>query len=261
MLRVIYIYIVFTLNPLSCLSEQLLGDVPDSADPMRLYERYDCDRVHAYIPKSEIPDRYPISVKGFVMPLHKVTVTSVYGVRWNKLHRGIDLLLDVGDTVYAAFDGYVRLNGYEKGGYGKFRVLRHENGLETVYGHLSESLLEEGAKIKAGQPIGLGGNSGRSTGPHLHFETLFMGLAIDPRRIIDFKKGSVHNMMFYYTKDKIRIPVKSGNNHVIRCHRVEKGETLVIIAQRYAVTVDELCRYNHLSPKAKLRTGQIIRYS
>ena len=193
MLRIV-ILLIFCLFVCSPISAQALADGSRSKPkpPSSLYDGYREDRVHAYIPVSDIPDRYPIHVSGFVMPLADVLVTSVYGMRCKKMHRGIDLALEVGDTIASAFEGYVRKTGYDYGGYGRFMVVRHLNGLETVYGHLQTCLLDEGTEVKSGQSIALGGNTGRSTGPHLHFEILFMGHAIDPRRIIDFAEKKVH---------------------------------------------------------------------
>lgn len=179
MLRIV-ILLIFCLFVCSPISAQALADGSRSKPkpPSSLYDGYREDRVHAYIPVSDIPDRYPIHVSGFVMPLADVLVTSVYGMRCKKMHRGIDLALEVGDTIASAFEGYVRKTGYDYGGYGRFMVVRHLNGLETVYGHLQTCLLDEGTEVKSGQSIALGGNTGRSTGPHLHFEILFMGQAI-----------------------------------------------------------------------------------
>ena len=263
MLRIV-ILLIFCLFVCSPISAQALADGSRSKPkpPSSLYDGYREDRVHAYIPVSDIPDRYPIHVSGFVMPLADVLVTSVYGMRCKKMHRGIDLALEVGDTIASAFEGYVRKTGYDYGGYGRFMVVRHLNGLETVYGHLQTCLLDEGTEVKSGQSIALGGNTGRSTGPHLHFEILFMGQAIDPRRIIDFAEKKVHQPTFYYTKNNRIVPNKRPDQKKeIQCHRVQKGDTLLSIAKKYAVTVDELCRYNHLERNSKLRKGQIIRYS
>ena len=117
-------------------------------------------------------------------------VTSPYGYRrrFRRMHKGIDLKVQTGDTVYAAFNGKVRLTKYERRGYGYYVVIRHENELETVYGHLSKFLVEPDQYVKAGDPIALGGNTGRSFGSHLHFETRFMGYAINPSAIFDFCK-------------------------------------------------------------------------
>ena len=106
------------------------------------------------------------------------------------------------DTVRAAFDGKVRLTRFERGGYGFYVIVRHENGLETVYGHLSRFLVQPDQFVKAGTPIALSGNTGRSTGPHLHFETRFMGVAINPEAIFDFENRVTHTDVFTFNKNK-----------------------------------------------------------
>jgi len=86
------------------------------------------------------------------------------------MHNGLDLKVNIGDTIVAAFDGKVRIVKYERRGYGKYVVIRHDNGLETVYGHLSKQLVEENQLVKAGEVIGLGGNTGRSTGSDINLQ-------------------------------------------------------------------------------------------
>ncbi len=150
-----------------------------------------------------IPASHDIDVSGFVFPLDgDRRVTSHYGYRprFRRVHRGIDLSLNVGDTVRAAFDGKIRLTKYERKGYGYYVVVRHNNGMETVYGHLSKFLVKPDQVVKAGDPIALGGNTGRSTGPHLHFETRYLGLAINPTAIVDFDNQVTHKDIFTFEK-------------------------------------------------------------
>ena len=148
----------------------------------------------------ELPEEYKINLTDFSMPLDNTSiVTSKFGYRakFKRNHNGVDLNLHVGDTVYAAFSGKVRVVNYNKGGYGNYIVIRHYNGLETIYGHLSKQLVCVDQYVKSGEPIGLGGNTGRSTGPHLHLETRFLGKAIDPLKIFDFKNQDI--LADYYT--------------------------------------------------------------
>ncbi len=140
-----------------------------------------------------------IDLRGFVMPTDSRKVTSNYGSRWHRQHEGMDIKVYVGDTIRAAFDGKVRIRDYNGGGYGYYLVLRHPNGLETLYGHLSKQLVEEGQIVRAGEPIGLGGNTGRSTGSHLHFETRICGTPINPAEIFDFEHQDVTGN-FYTTR-------------------------------------------------------------
>ncbi|MCF0204853.1 MAG: M23 family metallopeptidase, partial [Muribaculaceae bacterium] len=136
---------------------------------------------------------------------HNGIVTSNFGwrPRFGRMHRGIDLGLHMGDTIRAAFDGKVRLTKFERGGYGFYVIIRHDNGLETVYGHLSRFLVRPDQTVKAGTPIALGGSSGRSTGPHLHFETRFMGMAINPSTIFDFEEKEIVNDRFTFVKSSV----------------------------------------------------------
>lgn len=135
--------------------------------------------------KGQIPANLDIDVSSFAAPTTGM-ITSPFGWRRRRMHKGVDIKVYVGDTIRAAFDGKVRVRKYERRGYGYYLVLRHTNGLETVYGHLSRQLVNQDEEVKAGQPIALGGNTGRSTGSHLHFEMRFMGIALDPSDIIDF---------------------------------------------------------------------------
>lgn len=115
-------------------------------------------------------------------------ITSTYGYRmeFGRLHKGVDLSLNVGDTVRAAIPGVVAKVGYDAGGYGNYVVMVHNNGLETRYAHLSGALAVPGRKYDAGEAIALGGNTGNSTGPHLHFEVRYRGTAVDPMSVFDF---------------------------------------------------------------------------
>ena len=149
----------------------------------------------------EVPATAKIDVTGFYMPVPgKVTSNYGYRPRFRRMHRGIDLNLNTGDTVRAAFNGRVRIVSYEAKGYGKYVVIRHDNGLETVYAHFSKHLVERNQYVKAGEAIGLGGNTGRSFGSHLHFETRYMGVAINPAAIIDFSNSTVHSDVFTFNK-------------------------------------------------------------
>lgn len=161
---------------------------------------FNCQSVNAYA-GMEVPAQRDIDVTGFVAPV-RGALTSPYGwrARFGRMHRGVDLSLRVGDSVVSAFDGKVRLVKYDANGYGNYVVVRHDNGLETVYGHLSRALVKPGQRVRAGQLIAKGGNTGRSTGPHLHFETRFMGLPVNPEAIIDFTHHVTHKDVFTFDK-------------------------------------------------------------
>ena len=215
--------------------------------------------------KIDMPDSCRIDCSTFVLPLDTMTyVTSKYGPRRRRMHRGIDLKVQKGDTIRAAFSGKIRIRNYERRGYGYYLVVRHPNGLETVYGHLSKFLVERDEIVKAGQPIGLGGNTGRSTGSHLHFETRFLGQAIDPAEIIDFENSVPHQDVFVFRNVKIngrKSNIYTSSNNQMVYHRVKSGDTLGKIARMYGTTVNELCRLNGLKSTSTLRIGQSIRCS
>jgi murein DD-endopeptidase MepM/ murein hydrolase activator NlpD len=143
----------------------------------------------------DVPDEVVIRLinpdkgQNFCFPIKKVKSSS-YGWRWGRPHSGIDIALKVGDPIHAAFDGVVRLAKYN-GGYGNCVVIRHYNNLETLYGHLSKINVKVGQEVKAGDVIGLGGNTGRSTGPHLHFECRLMYACFDPEWIFDLETYSI----------------------------------------------------------------------
>ena len=179
-------------------------DEQDIEPELDIYtEGWDCGQVNAY-KGAVIPATQDIDVSNYCMP-HNGIVTSNFGwrPRFGRMHRGIDLGLHMGDTILAAFDGKVRLTKFERGGYGFYVIIRHDNGLETVYGHLSRFLVRPYQTVKAGTPIALGGSSGRSTGPHLHFETRFMGMAINPSTIFDFEEKEIVNDRFTFVKSSV----------------------------------------------------------
>ncbi len=168
--------------------------------------------VNPYGKSVKIPATKDIDVSEYVSPLDKVRVSSPYGWRpkFGRMHRGVDLSLSVGDTVRSAFSGKVRLVKYDPKGYGYYVVVRHDNGLETVYGHLSRQLVKPNQPVKAGEPIALGGNTGRSTGPHLHFETRYMGLTINPANIIDLEKKSIIKEVYTFNQSRVMAEENRG---------------------------------------------------
>ena len=215
--------------------------------------------------KVNYPDSFAIDCSSFVYPIgidSMARVTSKYGPRRRRMHRGIDLKVLVGDTIRAAFDGKVRIKNFERRGYGYYVVVRHPNGLETIYGHLSKILVEENQIVRAGETIGLGGNTGRSTGSHLHFETRFLGQAINPAEIIDFENGVPHQDTYVFRNLKIngrRSNIYTSSSDQMVYHCVKSGDTLGKIARMYGTSVNELCRLNGLKGTSVLRIGQSIR--
>lgn len=231
---------------------------------LSLYPNWNNQYVHAY-GNAIIPETYTIDLTGFHMPTPSTKITSPFGPRWRRMHNGLDLKVNIGDTIVAAFDGKVRIVKYERRGYGKYVVIRHDNGLETVYGHLSKQLVEENQLVKAGEVIGLGGNTGRSTGSHLHFETRFLGIAINPIYMFDFPKQDI--VADTYTFRRTQGSKRAGSHDTqvadgtIRYHKVKSGDTLSRIAKLRGVSVSTLCKLNRIKPTTTLRIGQVLRCS
>ena len=216
------------------------------------------------------------SLKSYHYPF-KGRVTSKYGPRRSRVHQGTDIDLETGDPVYATFDGRVRVTTYVKGGYGNLVIIRHDNGLETYYGHLSEIHVKNDEWVTAGQVIGKGGNTGRSTGSHLHYEMRYKGHTFDPERLIDFSTGTLRRETFLlkrtyfspysrFTQD-FEEEIQSDEEDkkiaaeaaAVKYHIVKRGDTLSRIAVNNHTTVTKLCQLNGISKNATLRIGQRIR--
>lgn len=247
---------------------------------------------------TQLPDEYKIDLRDFCMPTPSRVITSNFGPRWRRQHKGLDIKVYVGDTIRSAFSGMVRMVKYEAAGYGKYIVIRHDNGLETIYGHLSKQLVKENQRVKAGDVIGLGGNTGRSFGSHLHFETRLCGVALNPAIMFDFRAQDVTGDFYVYRKstyardaaEATRLRGVRGNGSYNpadvnstataanrnadkasskkavasaprKVHKVKKGETLYRIATKYGVSVEQLRKLNGLGKNANIREGQLVRYS
>ena len=221
----------------------------------KLYDEWSNELTH-YRNSTLLPDEFKIDLRNFTMPTDSKQVTSVYGQRWGRLHAGLDIKVYIGDTIRAAFDGKVRIVKYDARGYGKFIVIRHPNGLETYYGHLSKQLVKENQLVKSGEPIGLGGNTGRSTGSHLHFETRLCGISINPAELFDFKNQDVTDDYYVFTKKTH----SQKTNTRMYVHKVRKGESLSSIARKYGTTVAAIYQLNHISKNTRLVSGQILKY-
>jgi murein DD-endopeptidase MepM/ murein hydrolase activator NlpD len=212
---------------------------------------------------------------GFVLPFSG-NVTSEFGWRKRRPHYGTDIDLETGDTVMAAFDGMVRIAKLNRS-YGNVVIIRHKNGLETVYAHLSKILVEAGQVLEAGQIIGLGGNTGHSFGAHLHFEMRYLGQAMDAEDFIDFTTGTLKKNECLITKSDVETKYdlralhsrqkkdlnltrvtgsKSKHGKVIT---VRKGDTLGRIAQRNHTTIKAICKKNGIKQSKVLRLGQKLK--
>lgn len=204
------------------------------------------------------------------MPMEKTPITSNFGFRGYRWHYGTDLDLNTGDSVLAAFDGIVRIAKWDGGGYGNYVVVRHYNGLETLYGHFSKTLVQVGQYVKAGEVVGLGGSTGRSTGPHLHYEVRYQGNPIDPENLYDFPESILKEKDFeitaalfnYLTDAKKRTASSSRTSSSARravYHKVKSGESLYSIGRKYGVSVNDLAKMNGMSQKSKLPIGKNLR--
>jgi murein DD-endopeptidase MepM/ murein hydrolase activator NlpD len=205
-------------------------------------------------------------------PTNAPKLTSQFGPRWGRLHAGVDIDLETGDPVYAAFDGIVRVSGYDGGGYGNFLVVRHYNGLETLYGHLSRKGYESGMYVKAGDEIGKGGNTGRSTGSHLHFETRYEGNPFNPTYVFNFagegtQPVSEHLLVSARVFDTYGLALgneygDAGNKIATRRTAwtvARSGDTLHSIANRAGISVERLAKMNGMRLSSNLRVGRRLR--
>lgn len=215
-----------------------------------------------------LKDTVHVDLKDFVYPLASRRVTSRFGWRRYRFHYGIDVGLQMGDTLTSAWPGEVRIVDYEAGGYGHYVVIRHDNGLETVYGHMSQPLVDIGDKVAAGQAIGLGGSTGRSTGPHLHWEIRYMGHAFNPELVVDFANGCLKQPTYDITRRGTYYHIGGAGNPTAnpattatgaKYHTVRSGDTLSGIAKKYKTSVKALCRLNGIKENKIIRPGQKLR--
>ena len=282
-------------SPHSDAHKQLLANQTKTKDQIRLVEKntfidliddiepepdiytegWNSKRVNPFR-EQDVPNSKVIDVTGYFMPCPG-QVTSNYGYRakFGRMHKGIDIGIRMNDTIRAAFDGKVRLTNYEAKGYGNYVIIRHPNGLETVYGHLTRPLVKADQTVRAGDPIALGGNTGRSTGPHLHFETRYMGYAINPNAIFDFNNKVTHTDTYTFSKQTYTQPrnyapkreiakSESSNPYVSQSNSrstyvVKRGDTLSSIARAYGMSATTLCKLNGISKSATIREGQTLK--
>lgn len=227
-----------------------------------IYPEWKNTKVHF---KHALPDSFRIDLRDFFMPTTNTKITDKFGYRprRRRVHNGIDIKVNRGDTIYAAFDGKVRITSYQRKGYGHYILIRHGNGIETLYAHLSKKLVTVNENVKAGDPIGLGGNTGRSSGPHLHFETLLLGNCLDPSLMFDFKNQDVTGDFYMYRKPGTKY-IENGVVKIAgpekKYHIVKSGETIGKIAKKYNVEQGMIFKLNKLGPRSIIRPGQRLRY-
>ena len=257
----------------------------EAAKDPTIFEKYwDTSTLFPYkeVSYSDLPSSVIIDLVDSMNTFHypykgKLHPRGKYGPRRGRQHQGVDLPLKTGEPIYAAFSGRVRISEYNRGGYGNLVIIRHDNGLETYYGHLSERYVQPDQWVEAGHIIGLGGSTGRSTGPHLHFETRYYGQSFDPERLIDFEQGYLCRDMFLLKKSYFSIYSKAGQDFedeianeeqdkkeeaeraAMKYHKIRSGDTLGAIARKYGTTVNNICRLNGIKSTTVLRIGRTLR--
>lgn len=220
----------------------------------------------------------------FVMPCEPEKVLSKYGSRNGRMHTGIDLKLALGAPVRCCFDGVVRLVKNSPS-YGKVVVVRHYNGLETLYAHLDSICVKNDEIVNSGQLVGLAGRTGRASTEHLHFETRFLYTHFDPSKMIDFDEEELLSNILVLTKNDLHAeeeypeenavateptqenkkpqattePTKPTTSADGNYHIVKQGDTLYRIALNNHTTVEKICRLNNIDENATLQLGQKIR--
>ena len=250
-------------------------------DPEVFNDHWDLTATHAYkdVELNSLPEATAIRLVDSLESYHYPYVgriTSRYGPRKGRAHQGIDLALKTGDPIYATFDGKVRISK-AMGDYGNLVIIRHNNGLETYYAHLSKREVEAGDWVVAGQQIGLGGSTGRSTGPHLHYEVRYRGQSFDPERLIDFVSGDLRRDELLLKRRHFSIYSKYEQDFgdeeevarqeeaerkaaaAVQYHTVRSGDTLGALARKYGTSVSRICQLNGIKSTSILRIGQKLR--
>ena len=258
---------------------------PAQRDEKVFTENWNTTVTHVYygITADNLPESTAIqlidSLTGHHYP-YKGYMSSKYGPRRGRSHQGVDLPLKTGDPVYATFDGVVRYSAFSSSGYGNLVIVRHDNGLETYYAHLSERLVEPNDRVVAGQQIGKGGSTGRSSGPHLHFETRYKGQSFDPERLFDFKTGELRNSEILLKRRHFSIhstfeqdfneeeevakqeaaerAAATAPKQTAQYHTVVAGDTFGSLARKYNTTSEAIQKLNPGVEPTKIRIGQKI---
>ena len=259
---------------------------PSPKDEQIFSENWNTTATHVYygVTADNLPESIAIelvdSLSGHHYP-YKGYMSSKYGPRGGRGHQGVDLPLKTGDAIYATFDGKVRYSAFSASGYGNLVIIRHNNGLETYYAHLSERMVEAGDWVVAGQQIGKGGSTGRSSGPHLHFETRYKGQSFDPERLFDFQTGELRRRDILLKRRHFSIYAKYEQNFTdeeeaakqaaaekaaaakspstAQYHTIKSGDTFGHLAAKYKTTSKRIQELNPKIDPKKIQIGQKIR--
>jgi len=223
------------------------------------YDSFDEQSVFTITPETEFPETQNLvllndSLGSYVHP-HTGHINSRFGWRDGRMHKGIDINLNKGETVFSAFDGMIRV-ARKQGAYGNVVIIRHYNGLETVYAHLSKIKVKPGQVVLAGQLIGLGGSTGRSSGPHLHFEVRFKGQALNPANFISFEDSKLTCDTLVIKHFKYGVTAFPVNACL---YTVQRGDSWYEIAKRYGLSTKQLCSMNGIENRYYLKVGQQLR--
>lgn len=217
------------------------------------------------VDSTQLPDTLFIDMTKSYMPTENRRMTSPFGMRTYRIHKGIDIKVQVGDTIRAAFAGVVSKVRYERRGYGKYVMIEHVDcGItKTVYGHLSRQIVAEGDTVQAGDIIGLGGNTGRSTGSHLHFETRINGMPMDPAIFFNFENQTFTKAIYPLSMQQAKADYTALEKvaSARRYHRVRPGDNLGKIARRSGISIEKICRLNGIKRTTMLRIGRMLRCS
>ncbi len=204
------------------------------------------------------------SIRGFAYPIEH-PMTSPFGKRHSSYHKGIDIPLRTGEKVMAAFDGKVRYAKYNNGGFGRLVIIRHANGTETYYAHLSKIRVKANQIVKAGQEIGLGGSTGRSYSPHLHFEIRYHDRPINPENIFDTESYCLRNedamLGTLILKKSHHVSPIITEEYIANgsVYSIKSGDTLSKISQRTGMSIQDICSLNGIQRNDVLRIGQKIK--
>ncbi|MFZ4413020.1 MAG: peptidoglycan DD-metalloendopeptidase family protein [Bacteroidales bacterium] len=229
-----------------------------------LYNSFDNEIIH--YPKVDFSKKTDTTVifltdaskNNFFVDPHNGEVTSRFGLRHRRYHYGTDINLETGDSVLSAFDGRIRITKLSNS-YGYVIVVRHLNGLETLYAHLSQINVSNDQLVKAGDLIGLGGNTGHSHGSHLHFEIRYLGAPINPEDIIDFANKKLISNKLNLTAYHFRYQKEIAKLKEACFYKVKKGESLGTIARKHHTSITSLRKLNHLKKSTLIRAGTRIR--